>query len=390
MKKHVNLENFIYLTIFLLPAYLIKIKIFGLPTNALELLMAAVIIVTGRKLGFGIFLKTGLGMAIGLVFFGLLTSIFISGNYAAGLGIIKSWFVLPFLFALAVKNAIPEEKKAKVHKAFFMSALAAAIISLAYYFAGETTFDGRLKGVFNSPNYLAMYLAPGIIIGFVCFKGNKRAFGIGLAIISAAFYLTYSYAAWLAAACSLAILQFIGKQKKEQAHKFSHMQKFISAKKVAAIGILAFAMIVFSQWNNQKFQDLKNLNSRSSFQSRIMIWKASYKILQDNWILGVGPGSFQEKYLAYQKHFPPYLEWAVPHPHNLFLNFWLSGGLMAATGFVYLMMSWFKKIWRKEKNTIWLASFGVILYFLLHGLVDTTYFKNDLALIFWLNALILL
>ena len=26
----------------------------------------------------------------------------------------------------------------------------------------------------------------------------------------------------------------------------------------------------------------------------------------------------------YQKHFPPYLEWAVPQPHNLYLAFWLQ------------------------------------------------------------------
>lgn len=37
-----------------------------------------------------------------------------------------------------------------------------------------------------------------------------------------------------------------------------------------------------------------------------------------------------------------------------------------------------------------MASLGIMFYFLLHGLVDTTYFKNDLAVIFWLNFMMLL
>jgi len=32
---------------------------------------------------------------------------------------------------------------------------------------------------------------------------------------------------------------------------------------------------------------------------------------------------------------------------------------------------------------------GVMLYVLVHGIFDTTYFKNDLAVVFWLNFLAL-
>ena len=125
-----------------------------------------------------------------------------------------------------------------------------------------------------------------------------------------------------------------------------------------------------------------------------MIWRAAGKILEDHWILGIGPGNFQTEYLAYQKYFPPYLEWAVPHPQNVYLTFWLYGGILGMLGFLGTLYFYFAEIFGKIKSAsgnapLYLVSFGIMFYFLLHGLVDTTIFKNDLAVVFWLNFLVL-
>ena len=134
-------------------------------------------------------------------------------------------------------------------------------------------------------------------------------------------------------------------------------------------------------------RDLATRDERSSFSSRIMIWKSSIKILKDNWVVGIGPGNFQETYLQYQKYSPPYLEWAVPYPHNIFLAFWIQAGIIGLVGFLLLISSWFWKVLKNKKpqdENLRCAVLGVMFYILLHGLVDTTYFKNDLAVIFWL------
>jgi O-antigen ligase len=383
----------------LLPVYLIKLDFFGVPTNALEVLMALVVAwAFFLKRSFGKFLKLRFRMALGLTLAGLAASTLVNKSYLVGAGIVKGWFLLPFLFALAAKSAVLAEKKENIFLAYYFSALAAAAISLAYYFFGAVTFDGRLQTFFNSPNYLAMFLAPAIIIGTVQLgreKENKKILAASLGITGAAFYLTYSYAAWAAVVASLVITGltklFSVKNSLPKIGLCKKLADFAKVKKTfLLVGLAILLAVIFLQADNEKFKDAINLKERSSLSSRMMIWRSAGAIIQDNWLWGIGSGNFQNKYLEYQKHFPPYLEWAVPHPHNLFLALWLSGGLSALLGFIALVVLWLREIFRQEKNALWLASLGIMLYFLLHGLLDTTYFKNDLAAIFWLNFFMLL
>jgi O-antigen ligase len=118
-----------------------------------------------------------------------------------------------------------------------------------------------------------------------------------------------------------------------------------------------------------------------------MIWKTSEKLIQDNYLWGIGPGNFQNKYLEYQKFYPPYLEWAVPHPHNIFLAFWLYSGIIGFAGFLILLGFFFREFFAEQKSALKFMALGIMLVILIHGLFDTTYFKNDLAVFFWLAYL---
>jgi len=159
--------------------------------------------------------------------------------------------------------------------------------------------------------------------------------------------------------------------------------------KLKAIGIVlgvAILLFIFSQAGKNKYNDFSHFTERSSLSSRTMVWKAAEKIISDNWFLGIGPGNFQTKYLEYQKYFPPYLEWAVPHPHNIFLSFWLQSGLAGLIGFLGLIYLRIKETSENvfNKNALATLSTAILIYILIHGMVDTTYFKNDLAIVFWL------
>ncbi|HLN18993.1 MAG TPA: O-antigen ligase family protein [Patescibacteria group bacterium] len=384
----INLENYFLLVIFLLPVYLLRFSIFKLPENFWEILALVAIVLALRKkyknVIFSEYDKKIFILSL-LILFGLILGMIKNGNYPVGLGIIKSWLVVPFAFAFFAGKIVKNESRA--YFSLYLSIVGVAIVALIYKILGVVTFDGRLESIFNSPNYLAMYLGPGIIIGAVIYGKNQKSEikkennnsklqiigSISFLAIVAVLYFTYSYAAWISLIVTSIIILAINKKL---------------SKKYFYILALIFLTLIFIIRGTAKFDDLVNYNSRSSLASRIMIWQSAGKILGDNYFLGIGPGDFQEKYLEYQKYFPPYLEWAVPHPHNIFLAFWLNAGLFGLLAFCAVLYIFFKKKLYSNFNYISLISIGIVIYFLFHGLVDTTYFKNDLATYFWLAVFI--
>ena len=402
------MEKLIYLTIFLLPTYLLRFSVGKIPTNLFEILVVIILVsylwnfkkyipvknFTGyKKYSWPVFLiLAGLFISTfwNCYFSNVLTAVSTSVSTPAytcstGLGILKGWFLVPLVFVFLVRRIVPREKIKNIFRAYYLSALGVAIISLFFLLSEHLTFDGRLEGIFNSPNYLAMYLAPAVIMFFFkTLETKNRALNtisvVSLLIVLSALYKTYSYASWTATLISILIVSLINYK--------------ISFKKIV-LSLAIFFLLLFSQIHDKKLNTF--FDSRSSSASRIMIWNSSKKILKDNFLFGIGPENFQNKYLAYQKYFPPYLEWAVPHPHNVFLAFWLSGGILSLAGFVWIIALFSKNIFSRLKHRKTLAqkyllnaayvSLGIIFYILLHGLVDTTIFKNDLAVVFWLCLL---
>ena len=376
MKKRIlSLKGLAYAAVLAAPLYLVKVSFFGLPTNIFELLALAT---------FGLFLNGVVGLEnklrdykeyfipIVMLICGLFLSMACSESYRNGLGIIKGWFVVPIIFSWVCAQVIEDKKN--ILKAVYASAFLVACFSAGYFLTGRLTFDGRLQAFYNSPNFLAMCLAPAIIIGTFLFKENRRFYLGSLAVIIFSFYQTRSYAAWLAVFIAISTLIIIRNKKNT-----------VEWKKLIITVFIIGAMFL-SQRNTDKMNSFIELGKeRSSTSSRLMIWHSAIKIGFDNPIAGIGPGNFQNKYLEYQKYFPPYLEWAVPQPHSLFLALWLQAGLLGCIGFFWVIIVWLKElIGRKEWNQEDYVFLGIMVYMLLHGLVDTTYFKNDLAVLFWL------
>ena len=163
---------------------------------------------------------------------------------------------------------------------------------------------------------------------------------------------------------------------------------FVRISLIALCGTIIALFLLF-QMHGQKFSDLIHLNERSSLASRIMIWRSSWKMLENRPVIGIGPGNFQTTYLEYQQYFPPYLEWAVPHPHNLYLAFWLQTGMLGLIGFVLLTVFWSRHVIttrdrNEKKASLEWTLIGIMATLLLIGLLDTPYWKNDLAYSFWL------
>ncbi len=381
MKIQKITEFFFLLSLFSLPFYFWKFSFFSVPTNVLELLATASVFlfVLDRKHAVLSGWKKNLdplSLPVLLLFLGLLSSFLFSNWSLSGLGILKGWFLIPFLFALSLPSVLnSSEKITRAIKTIFLSVFLVALVSLAHKIAGVVTYDQRLSAFYLSPNHLAMFLAPGFFLAHYLISEEKRFFrkallGLSAFLILTAFYFTFSYSAWLAVFFSFIFLLLLKKISWKKTYLLFFGASFL------------ICLFFFFQQNNPKLNSL--LDSRSSLSSRTMIWRSSLRIIRDNPVLGIGPGNFQTSYLDYQQYFPPYLEWAVPQPHNLYLAFYLQTGLVGLIGFLLLCFKWFSLGLTQKNTTFSVVSLGILFYVLLHGLVDTPYWKNDLAYFFWI------
>jgi O-antigen ligase len=383
-------QYLILAVLFSLPFYFIKFKHSWISFNLVEVLIIALFL-------FWIFNKEK-KCAIGnaryaipavLIIIGLILSIFINKNYYAGIGVFKGWFILPIVFAVVLRDSLKKNSEllSKIFAVLFASGIIVSMAGIYYRFSGLLTYDGRLKIFYDSPNQLAMFLAPVFLIGMIKFgleelprfyrsKGKAELWKSGLIftgifLMTFNLYLTKSYGAWLSVGAVLIVVFWL-------------KYRVILNKKQFAIFLIV--LIFLLSWAGiAKYKNIEKLGERSSLASRTMIWKSAGRMIKNNLLFGVGPGNFQNKYLEYQKYFPPYLEWSAPQPHNVFLAFWLETGLLGFLGLILLLLQFFKD---NKKAIINNRSFGIlclaiILYFLFHGLIDTTYWRNDMAVLFW-------
>lgn len=402
-----KVELGIYAAVFYLPFYLIRLNIFGVPSTAFELGIYMLFVIWFIKNYHSVKLAEiipdkRLKIGVILLLSGALISTVFSGDPKTSAGILKGWFFDPFLFFIILTAEIRTlGQKTDVLKALFFSGAAVAVLSLFYWFGylpDGVSFDGRLHAFYSSPNYLAMYLAIPFIIG-VWFlleesfradsggkdKKEKYFWSVPVFIIGIAIYCTFSYMAWFAVFSAVFLLVYL-------------LAPAAMRKIFFGGAALILVVLVFSQSGTSKFENLKNLAVRSSYSSRLMIWRSALEIGKDNPIIGIGPGNFQKYYLDYQPRFSePYLEWAVPQPHNIFLAFWLETGIIGLLGFLALLIWFFKysfallKSGRLDRDNFSLVAVlaAIMVYMVVHGLSDTTYWKNDLAIEFWLELALL-
>ena len=82
-----------------------------------------------------------------------------------------------------------------------------------------------------------------------------------------------------------------------------------------------------------------------SFRYRIEYWTATLQMLRDHPLLGSGPGNFRQMYLQYKL---PGSSEEILDPHNLVLELWASGGLLALSGAGLMIASLIRSMWAQR------------------------------------------
>jgi O-antigen ligase len=411
------------------PLYLWKVDFRGIPFTFIEALIYAVLLAAGLRYVYDHFSKKNSGfwgkfrnavcnfkkslfgaavdwkvfLFLGLLILAAIYSTLIAPDKVmmwdgvtlfygkrVALGILKGWIVVPVLmFCLLYFTIKKSEDILKMLNCFSVSAFILSLYALYQVLAGQyITPDARASGPFESANYLALYISPAIVYLLIRLKesvaekkNDAMIWGVGFAVTFAALIFTKSYAAMAAIFVSLFVYYLItGKFKK------GFPWKWILA---VLAGVLAIAAIVYFI-DPVKWQMMFNFGDRNSSSVRVQVYTISWHLLVSNWFSGIGLGQFPVQYQLQSMHVlgrEPY-ELNMLHPHNFYLAAWLNLGLtgfFSLMGIIYLCL---KKIGQLPKIRMVGLAFLVII--LTHGMFDTPFFKNDLSLIFWMIAAVML
>ena len=377
-----------YLPIILLPTYLIRIPLcdFG-STNLLDLLLILstiyIFILLFKKSNILDILKILKSRQL-LITFVILSLAGFSISYLAnfnldnwltGLGIIKSFLVLPIIYSLALFLGI-EKNILKIRALLFsIFILSSTLGMLGYIYSvnGILTYDNRLSLFFESPNQLSMLLVSGILTGLILSMKKMTSLKtffvyLGMAASLFSLYLCHSLGAWLGLLFSIIFIVII---------KF--FNNYITPlKAVYFYLIIIFSLVVFFTPQLSTLVDHQENVPASAIDSRVVIYSVTQKIIINNWIVGIGPGNYQDKYLSEQNYFFPFPQWAVPHAHNNLIHFFAEGGIIALIGLLGII---FYTFFKTKKPFIGFEL--LVIYLLFHGCFDTTIWRNDTATMWW-------
>jgi len=109
---------------------------------------------------------------------------------------------------------------------------------------------------------------------------------------------------------------------------------------------------------------------------RLAHWRAAWRMVSDNPLLGVGIGNYVPVYPAYAL---PGWEAPMGHAHNYYLNIAAEAGLVGLGGYLFLWGAIFWHGWRVYRGTeeqwrsITLGILGVMMTFCVHSLFDNLY-----------------
>jgi len=362
----------VLLTILALPLYLVRFSIGPIPTTILELMIYASFI-TGLVLRQIKIKRSSLFYALLVFIVAGLISVLFDPQMIRAAGLWKAYFLDGFLVYLMI-SSFDKSQKNKAFMALCVSGAITAAVALIYFLFGVRSQDGRLLDLDRlSPNYLSMFLTPTLVgsiflsISYFKDRGRFIYFLSCSVLILAALILSGSRGVYLALPAGLlTMLLVFAKESRRRTYA-------VYVGVVCALIILGGLMMF-----RPNFGDMGRTGSSSNI--RYYIWTTSSEIIAQKPIFGVGLSNFQDYFTDLTRGRINYTEYIAPQAltaHNLYLHIYLTMGVLGIGSFFALL--WFSL--RKSKNIVIIAA---VISILVYGLVDTPFFRNDLAGMFWI------
>ena len=366
-------------TVGALPLYVVRWHYGPLPTTLLETLilitLATYVVARWREGGIPRPVRTPYDIPIVLLIVAATIAVFLPPDHRAALGLYRAFFIEPVLiFYVAVDVLRGEQylRRAVVSFAIGSSVLAILNIAAAAYALMHHTFHigGAPNAVYGDANYVAMYLEPPVAFAIAVLLFDRKPMwrwlgASWLAITGLALLLTLSKGAYLA----LIVLGVV---------VILRLRRWMLP---LLAGLVVLAVLI----SRVPLVAQRIATSENSLVGRFQIYGATIRSMQDHWLFGWGIGGWD---YIYRRKTPQ------PYPHDIWLTFWVELGLIGVIAFAIIFFGLLWRGWRALPKTedfyrvgLW-GVLGALVLWGVHGLADTPYWKNDMAVEFWVMAAI--
>ncbi len=396
----------IFLTIFLSPLYILRnffifpVLELYIPYTLLEVFILLSVGVTTVFFIKGKYklsdLKTSFDPFIAIFLLAAIASLFASYDLIGGLGIFKAYIVEPVLFYYATVFVSRKMNYSFIIWALISAGLWLCILGLMQKFMGWFIFapieyeQNRITGVYNSANSLALFLGPLALLVFYYFivtvykKPSKYFYLILFGLFIFVMYYTRSRGGIISLIGAMSVFTFaIVTLKNKLIRRF-----WVVAPATVIICLLAFFVFLYQNYDFFPIDYQSPYTAGDTLQIRYFIWAGTINMLKENFIFGAGLNGFKTLYS--NQYRPVQYQEQFQYPHNILFTFWTEMGIFGLFAFLLLVVSFYsvliRNLIKSHQPVLGAALLGILSYWILHGMVDVPYFKNDLSLEFWTIA----
>ncbi len=381
------------LTLLLTPTYTARFGLFNFPTNLLMVwvvlfwLIFSAWIIKNKKTDLLItHLKNTSKKFLALIilfFIAGVISLIINGFSIPKLGQFLILFIQPisvYFIAKFIYEQYPNAKHAVLHAIYYIVAVSGlyaiiqyiTLLGLPTAYWGNSIEPKRAVAFFSHPNFYALWLSPlmallipDLGIKITSLKQNWFFIiawilgGLGLA-------LSFSRAGWLGLGVAIGVYTLIAGDKK--------------IRKIIFITFILTTLTIIAT-PNLRYRFLLPFYGEKSAVSRLSLWNTGIKAIQESPVFGLGLTGFSNNWERLNTD--PNLE-THNFPHNIFLNFWVETGLLGLVSFVGMVVMLIYKGFKNRSNIFLLGTSLFLITIITQGQIDNPYFKNDLAMVFWI------
>ena len=241
-----------------------------------------------------------------------------------------------------------------------------------------TRVYGTLKPY--NPNLFGGYLIA-LLPSFIAFPKNFRIWSVlGFIGTIAAIIMTGCRGSYIGLFFELIVLALITYKHLKPAHK----KAFITL----AGAIAAFIMFVIFSISalRARIFSIFAMRGDSSNSFRFNVYNSCLDMFKDNWLLGIGVGNqnFREIYGLYMK-----TGFDALSAYNIYLETAVESGIFALIAFLGFIIFLIKKALKNTESVYVLCALVSITGILIHGFVDTVFFRPQIQFVFWTMAAII-